>query len=279
MVDITDFDVVTWLKGEMRVMLDEELARAVLIGDGRDVSHEDKINEGNIRPIAKDHELYTTTVTVNIGDAASSASEIIDAIVMNRRYMRGTGLPTMFTSETYISMFLLLKDTTGRRIYRSLDELTNELRLAAIVPVEVMEEEPDIVAVLVNPVDYVLGADKGGNVSMFDDFDIDYNQYKYLIETRVSGALIKLKSAMVLKKTTGTNVAVAPAAPTFDPATGALTVADQVGVAYKHGVTALNTAGSPYSVPTGTTWVVDATPAAGYYFGTSNDDQWSFTAE
>lgn len=278
MVDITDFDVVTWLKGEMRVMLDEELARAVLIGDGRDIAHEDKINEGNIRPIAKDHELYTTTVYVNIGDASSSASEIIDAVIMNRRHMRGTGLPTMFTSETYISMFLLLKDTTGRRLYRSLDELTNELRVAAIVPVEVMEEEPDIVAVLVNPVDYVLGADKGGNVSMFDDFDIDYNQYKYLIETRVSGALIKLKSAMVIKKTASANVLIAPAAPAFVPATGALTITNQTGVVYKHGVTTIDAAGSPYTVPAGTTWVVDATPSGNYYFGSSNDDQWSFTA-
>lgn len=279
MIDITDFDVVTWLKGEMRVMLDEELARAVLIGDGRDVSHEDKINEGNIRPIAKDHELYTTTVYVNITDALSSASEIIDAVILHRRDMRGTGLPTLFTSETYISMFLLLKDTTGRRLYKSLDELTNELRVSAIVPVEVMEEEPDIVAVLVNPVDYVLGADKGGNVSMFDDFDIDYNQYKYLIETRVSGALIKLKSAMVIKKTATANVLIVPAEPAFVSATGALTITNQAGVVYKHGVTVIDAAGSPYTVPSGTTWVVDATPTGNYYFGSSNDDQWGFTAE
>lgn len=279
MIDITDFDVVAWLKGEMRIMLDEELARAVLIGDGRDVSHEDKINEGNIRPIAKDHELYTTTVNVNIGDANSTVAEIIDAIIMNRRYLRGTGLPTMYTTETYISMFLLLKDTTGRRIYKSLDEVASELRVTAIIPVEVMEEEPDIVAVLVNPIDYVLGADKGGNVSMFDDFDIDYNQYKYLIETRCSGALVKLKSAIVVKKVAGTDVLAVPAAPTFVASTGALTIVDTTGCVYKHGVTTVNAAGSPYTVPTGETWVIDATPASGYYFATSNDDQWSFTAD
>lgn len=279
MIDITDFDVVTWLKGEMRLMLDEELARAILIGDGRDVSHEDKINEGNIRPIAKDHELYTTVVYVNIDDAASTVTEIIDAIITNRKAYKGTGLPTMYTTETYITRFLLLKDTTGRRIYKSLDEVASDLRVAAIIPVEVMEEDSEIVAVLVNPVDYVIGADKGGNVSMFDDFDIDYNQYKYLIETRVSGALVKLKSAIVVKKVGSTLVLVSPATPTFDPETGALTIVNQTGVVYKHGVTTINAAGSPYTVVVGTPWVVDATPAAGYYFATSDDDQWVFTAE
>ena len=178
MVDITDLDVVAWLKAEMRLMLDEEIARAMLIGDGRAVDDEDKISEENIRPIAKDSELFTTTVQVNIDDANSSVTEIIDAIIMNRRYYRGTGLPTFFTSETYISKFLLLKDSTGRRIYTSLAELANELRVAAIVPTEVMEDEPDLIGVIVNPVDYVWGANKGGEVNLFDDFDIDYNQFK-----------------------------------------------------------------------------------------------------
>lgn len=216
MVDITDFDVVTWLKAEMRMMLDEEIARAALIGDGRDVSHEDKINEGNIRPIAKDHELYTTTINVNIDDSGSSVQEVIDAIILNRRHFRGTGMPTMFTTETYISKFLLLKDTLGRRIYSNIQDLANELRVAEIVPVEVMEEEEDLVCVIVNPADYVMGADRGGAISMFDDFDIDYNQHKYLIETRMCGALVKMKSAMVVKKVAGTLVLTTYAAPTFD---------------------------------------------------------------
>ena len=277
-VDITDFDVVTWLKREMRFMLDEELARAILISDGRDVAHEDKINEGNIRPIAKDHELYTTVVNVNIDDASSSANELIDAIVANRKFYRGTGVPNMYTSETYISMMLMIRDTTGRRIYKSLEEIAVELRVREIVSVDVMEEEPEIVAVIVNPLDYRIGADKGGQVAMFDDFDIDYNQYKYLIETRCSGALTKLKSAIVVKKVAGSAALVVPAAPTFNPVTGALAIVDTVGVVYKHGVTVVNTTGSPYTVPTGTTWVIDATPASGKYFATSNDDQWSFTA-
>jgi HK97 family phage prohead protease len=280
MIDITDFDVVAWLKAEMRVMLDEEVARAALIGDGRDISDDDKINEQNIRPIASDHELYVTTINVNLGDANSSVSEFVDAVVSHRHLYKGTGLPTMFTTETMIARFMLLKDTLNRRIYKSLDELATELRVAAIVPVEVMEETPDILAIFVNPVDYVFGATRGGEVSMFDDFDIDYNQHKYLIETRLCGALTKLKSALVVRSTAGTNVLVAPAAPTFDEATGALTITDQTGVVYKNSAGAtINAAGSPYTVDPGDSETVTATPASGYYFASSENDEWTFTAD
>jgi hypothetical protein len=280
-VDITDFDVVAWLKAEMRLMLDEELARAVLIGDGRDIAHDDKISESNIRPIANDHELFTTTVNVNIDDASSSVQEIIDAIVTNRKEYKGSGLPTFYTSETYISKFLLLKDTLGRRIYKSLEEIASELRVAAIVPVEAMEENPSTIGILVNMVDYVIGADQGGSISMFDDFDIDYNQHKYLIETRVSGALVRLKSAIVVKKVAANAVLVTPTAPTFVAATGELSIPTVTGVVYKNGAgTVINTAGSPYTVAPGATYLVNATPAtAGYYFATSEDDSWSFTAD
>lgn len=279
MIDITDFDVVAWLKGEMRLMLDEELARAVLIGDGRDISSDDKINEQCIRPIAKDHELFTTVINVNIDDANSSVQEVIDAIVTNRKHFRGTGMPTMYTTETYIAKFNLLKDTLGRRIYRDLVELASELRVAEIVPVEVMEEEPNLVAVLVNPADYVIGADKGGEVGMFDDFDIDYNQYKYLIETRVSGALTKLKSAIVVKKVASASILVTPAAPAFDGS--AVTITNQIGVVYKNLATdaVMNAAGSPYAVSAGDTLGVYAIPASGYHFATSEDDTWTFTNE
>ena len=279
MIDITDFDVVGWLKGEMRLMLDEELARAILIGDGRDISSDDKINEQNIRPIAKDHELYTTVVNVNINDGGSDVQEIIDAVVLNRKHFRGSGLPVMFTTETYIAKFLLLKDTLGRRIYKNLAEVADELRVQEIVPVEVMEEEEDLVAVLVNMTDYVIGANAGGEVSMFDDFDIDYNAQKYLIETRCSGALTKLKAAMVVKKVAGTDVLVVPAAPAFDGTE--VTITNQTGVVYKNAVTdaTMNAAGSPYAVASGETLTVVATPATGYYFATSEDDTWSFTNE
>lgn len=286
MVDITDFDVVSWLKSEMRLMLDEELARAILIGDGRDVASDEKINEGNIRPIAKDHELYTITINVNVDDANSSSMEIIDAIIANRWRYKGTGQPTLFTTETQISKFMLLKDTTGRRIYKSLEEIAADLRVAEIIPVEVMEDEPSIVGILVNPVDYVIGADKGGQVSMFDDFDIDYNQQKYLIETRVCGALVKLKSAMVIRKTTSTNVLVVPNMPSFNKVTGVLTITNQTGVVYTRtnvngsNPTVVNAAGSPYAaIAAGASIVVTATPAAGYYFDNSEDDSWTFTRD
>jgi HK97 family phage prohead protease len=274
-VDITDFDVVAWLKAEMRLMLDEEIARAVLIGDGRDVANEDKINEQNIRPIAKDHELYVTTINVNIDDANSSVSELVDAIVMNRQFYKGTGLPTMYTTETYIAKFMTLKDTIGRRIYKTLDEVATEIRVSEIVPVEVMEEDPTTVAVLVNPVDYVLGADKGGQVSMFDDFDIDYNQYKYLIETRCSGALTKLKSAMVIKKVAANLVAVSPNAPTFNGTI--VVIPTQTGVVYKNATTDATIAAGNQTVADGATLGVYAVPAAGYYFPSSENDSWTFT--
>lgn len=281
MVDITDFDVVTWLKGEMRLMLDEELARAILIGDGRAVDHEDKINEDNIRPIATDHELYTTVVNVNLDDANSTVQEIIDGIVMNRKYFKGTGMPTMFTTETYIAQFLLLKDTVGRRIYKNLEELAMELRVERIVPVEVMEEDPTIVAVLVNLNDYVVGADQGGNVSMFDDFDIDYNQYKYLIETRVSGALTKMKAAIVVKKVGAALVLATPTEPGFDPATGVVTIPSITGVVYEDdaapGVPL--TPGAQAALTAGASVTINAVPDTGYYFASSQGDSWTFTRD
>ena len=276
-IDITDFDVVAWLKGEMRLMLDEEIARAILVGDGRDISDEDKINEQNIRPIVTDNEMYTTTIYVNVDNASSNMEEVVDEVIRQRAELKGTGLPNFYTTEAWIARFMTSRDNDRRRLYRTLDELAAELRVNAVIPVEVLLETPDIVGIMVNPVDYVLGADKGGQVTMFDDFDIDYNKQKYLIETRISGALTKLKSAMVIRATAAANQLVAPAAPAFNPTTGALTITNQTGVVYKHGATVLNAAGSPYTVPDGQTWVVDATPAAGYYFETSEDDQWSFT--
>jgi HK97 family phage prohead protease len=277
MIDITDFDVVAFLKGEMRLMTEEEIARAILIGDGRDVASEDKINEQNVRPIAKDHQIYVTTLTVNIDDANSNVSEIIDALILNRRYYKGSGLPTMYTTETVIAQFMLLKDGMDRRLYRSLDELATELRVAAIVPVEVMEEDPSVVAILVNLNDYVIGADKGGAVALFDDFDIDYNQYKYLIETRISGALVKLKSALVVKRTAaGTDTAVVPASPTFNGTQ--VTIVDTTGVVYRNAETnaVVNAAGSPYAVAEGDVMSVVASPAAGRFFANSADTFWTF---
>lgn len=277
-IDITDFDVVQWMRGEMRVMLDEEIARAILIGDGRAIDDEDKIPEGNIRPIATDDELYTVVVNVNLDDANSSVQEVVDAIVMQRQHYRGTGMPTMYTTETYIAKFLLLKDTLGRRLYRSLDELATELRVDKIVPVEVLDTVPDVVAVIVNMSDYSIGADKGGQVTNFDDFDIDFNQYKYLIETRISGALTKLKSAMVVKKTASANVLVTPNAPTFNAETGVVTIVATTGITYKNGVTDATLAtGAQAALADGASLIVVATPNAGFYLASSEDDEWVFT--
>jgi HK97 family phage prohead protease len=281
-VDITDFDVVTWLKGEMRIMLDEEIARAVLIGDGRDISHEDKINEGNIRPIATDHDLYATKINVNLADASSSIQELVDAIVTHRKHYKGSGLPSMFTSETVISRFMLLKDTLGRRIYNSLAEVAQELRVAEIVPVEAMEladNEEGVVAVVVNMSDYVMGTDRGGEINMFDDFDIDYNQQKYLIETRLSGALVKLRSALVVSQVASTDTLVTPTAPTFVEATGVVTIPTVTGVVYKNADTdATLSAGAQSALAAGATLNVVAEPSSGaYYFATSEGTTWSFT--
>jgi len=206
-VDITDFDVVIWLKNEMRGMLNEELAVAALIGDGRDVSDEDKINEQNIRPILKDND----SLYVHRGDVAHAATtdEVIDEFIRLRKFYKGSGNPTLWTSTDLLTEMLLIKDGMQRRVYSSVQELANVLRVSKIVEVEPMNgatrkvdetHTNDILGVIVNPKDYTIGADKGGQVAMFDDFDIDYNQQKYLIETRVSGALTRPKSALILER-------------------------------------------------------------------------------
>jgi HK97 family phage prohead protease len=281
LIDITDFDVVTWLKAEMRIMIDEELARAALLGDGRDVSSEDKINEQNIRPIATDHELYSVLLQVNIDDANSSVMEVVDTIIMNRFQYKGTGTPYLFMSESYIGKFLVLKDSTGRRIWKNLDELAADIRVAGIVPVEAMEEYADLVGIIVNPVDYRFGSDRGGQVTLFDQFDIDYNQEKYLIETRASGALGKLKSALVIKKVAASAVLAVPVIPTFNQSTGVITIPTVTGVTYKRGDTdATVTAGAMTALAAGANLRIYAVPAsASYYFATSDDDSWVFSRD
>jgi hypothetical protein len=275
-IDISDFDVVAWLKGEMRLMLDEEIARAILFGDGRDIASDDKINEQCIRPIMTDHDLYVTKLFVNVADASSSYNEIIDSIILNRHLFKGTGQPTFFTTENVIAQFTLLKDTTGRRLYSSIDEVARDLRVAEIVPVEVMETEPDLVGILVNMSDYVLGADQGGQVTMFDDFDIDYNQQKYLIETRLSGALTKLKSAIVVKTVASGDVALAaPTAPTYDSVAAEITIPTMAHVAYKDSADDSTLTGT-VDVDPGTATTVYAEAAAGYYFPTSAGTSWTF---
>lgn len=212
-IDITDFDVVSWLKGEMRMMLNEELARAFLVGDGRSPAADDKINEGNIRPIWTDDDVYTIktliTVAQNTTDDAK-AKAIIRGIVKSRKDYKGSGNTIFFTTEDRITDMLLMEDTTGRIIYDSIDKLATAMRVRRIVTVPVMEglqrtvgaTTRDLVGIIVDLNDYNVGADKGGAVNMFDDFDIDYNAQKYLIETRCSGALTKPKSAIAIEMVT-----------------------------------------------------------------------------
>lgn len=206
-IEITDFDVVAWLKSEMRMMLDEELARAYLIGDGRLSSSDDKINEGNIRPIYKDDDLYTIKKKVAVARGATDdakASAFIKAVIRARKDYKGSGNPDLYTTEDMLTSMLLLTDTTGRDLYTDEAQLAKKLRVNEIITVPVMEgikgvNGGDLMGIVCNLADYNVGADKGGAVNMFEDFDIDYNQEKFLIETRCSGALTKPYSAIALE--------------------------------------------------------------------------------
>ena len=208
-IDITSFDVVAWIKAEMRGMLDEEIARAILIGDGRLASSDDKIKEDHVRSIWNDAELYTIHVAIDIHGLtqAQILDKFITACIKSRKDYKGSGRPKMFTTEDWVTDLLLLKDNIGRDLYDSEDKLATKLRVTKMVTVPLMENQTrtvdgvvrTIAAIIVNLADYNVGADKGGAIIFFDDFDIDYNQYKYLIETRISGALTKPKSAIVIE--------------------------------------------------------------------------------
>lgn len=264
-LDITDLDVVAWLKGEMRIMVDEEVARAILIGDGRSSVSDDKIDEDKIRPIANDDALYAHPVTVN--DSATP-TEIIEQLIRARSNYRGSGQPTLFTTLPFLTDMLLLKDSLGRRLYTSKEALASELMAKEIVEVEVMENT-DILGIYVNLNDYTVGADRGGEISMFDDFDIDYNQNKYLMETRMSGALTKPMSAIVIKKVPGELVS--PVSPSFESATNTITIPTTTGVEYT----------IDGEVVTGDVEILETTevvakPATGYSFEQGTVSNWTF---
>lgn len=208
-VDITDFDVVAWMWREMRFMLKEEVARAALVGDGRTFgTDDDAIDPSKIRPIYGDAALFVHYLTLEVG--VTDYLDIIDAIQLARVNYKGTGTPNLYTTNAVLTGMLLLRDTTDRRIYRSVSELASDLRVADIIEVEVLEGvqrdnaspvfTANLLGIMVNPRDYTYGSDKGGQVATFDDFDIDFNQYKYLIETRLSGSLLNPKSAMVIER-------------------------------------------------------------------------------
>jgi hypothetical protein len=217
-IDITDFDVVAWIKGEMRGKLDEEIARAALVGDGRSGAAEDKIKENCIIPVWKDEDLFTVSAKIALAADATTeerAEAVEEAIIRARKDYRGSGNITYFTTEEYLSDMLLRKDGIGHRMYKSVSEIATALRVNRIVTVPVMEnltrtvttgegasavtETRSLIGIALDLKDYAFGADKGGAVSMFDDFDIDFNQFRYLIETRCSGALTKDKSAIIVE--------------------------------------------------------------------------------
>jgi len=279
-IDITDFDVVVWLKAEMRIMLNEELARAILIGDGRDVDDEDKIKDPagdvdgmGIRSILNEHELYVTHVNVGLPAEDADYNDVVEAIMRARRFYKGSGTPTFYTSDALIVEMLLSKDGFGRRRWETKAALAASLGVSDVVAVEVFDTQPDLIGIVVNLQDYVVGTDRGGEINFFDDFDIDYNQYKYLYETRLSGALVKLKSALIIHNEGATATVAVPAVPTYDADTRTITIPTDANADYSvDGSPAAD--GSTHVVEVGDEVTVTATPVAGKYFAT--DAQWSY---
>lgn len=199
MLDITTFDAVAWIKAEMLLMLHEEIASAILFGDNRDIESPDYINAKNIRPIATDHEFFTHRLEIAQNDIGTDA--MIELIDTSRHFYKGSGQPALYTTEAVLGKLRWIKDKDGRRIYPNDQAIADAMRVSKIVTVETMERVPNLVGLIVNLSDYQVGTDQGGKLGMFDQFDIDYNQHKYLIETRMSGALVRAKSAMALWKT------------------------------------------------------------------------------
>jgi len=272
-LDITDFDVIAWLKWEIRFMLNEEIARAILIGDGRSAISPDKIKDPagstdgtGIRSIANDNELYAHQVQL----AANVSAEVtIDEVTRSRTAYRGSGSPSYYTTDKNLTDLLLLKDKMGRRLYETEAALASALRVKEIIAVEVLEETPDILGIIVNLVDYTVGANKGGELSFFEDFDIDFNQQKYLLETRISGALTKPKSAIVIRRQQG--ILATAAAPSFNGTTNTITVPTATGVQYR-----INDVVVTGNVVITQNTTITANPATGYYFASNTTTSWSF---
>ena len=238
----------------------------------REVEDPDKINETNIRPIAKDDDFYAHRVNVA---ANTAANDLVEAILRSRKNYKGSGSPTFFTTEDVLTDMLLAKDKIGRRLYRTVQELAAELRVSDIVPVEPMEGHVDddgheLLGIMVNLADYTAGADRGGQTAFFDDFDIDYNTYKYLYEGRLSGALTMAKSALVFWRGAGTLAT--PTAPTFNSGTNTITIPTVTGVIYT-----IDDETVTGSVVITEDTFVEAVPAEGYYFPAGTDNDWAFT--
>jgi phage head maturation protease len=281
-IDITEFDVVAWLWVEMRFMLREEIARAILVGDGREIDDPDKISETNIRPIAFDDPFYTDVVTV---PANVDSDALVEAVLRARNNYKGTA-PTAYMTNAVMTDMLLAKDSLRRRYWNTKADLAAALGVQEIVEVDVLEgvqrDGAEVLMVLVNISDYAVGSTRGGEITTFDDFDLDYNQYKYLIETRLSGALISPKKAQVVLRGAGTLAT--PTTPTFNSGTGVITIPTVTGVTYKTQDSGpLGTAGTTLSsgaqtaLTSGQSQSIKAVPNATYYFPHNFDADWNFT--
>lgn len=266
LLDITDFDVVSFFWTEMRGKLMEALAEAILIGDGRSAMHADKINEERIRPIASDIDFYAPKVTL---PSNADPRDIVKSIIRSRKEYRGSGNPTLFTTTDFVTDLLLIEDRNQRRVYETMDALKSALRVSDIVEVEYFNQDPTVVGILVNLNDYTVGTNKGGEITKFEDFDIDYNKYKYLIETRVSGALTKPKSAIVIKREEGS--VATPQSPSFNSDTNTIMIPTTTGVIYSIDGEAVT---GPVEILEVTQ--VDASPAAGYYIPANTITSWTF---
>jgi len=278
-LDITDLDVIAFVKAEMKLMLDEEIAGAILIGDGRSSGDEDKIKEDKIRPILTDAELYTTTYFVNLLNANSSIEEVVDKVIEARADYKGTGTPTFYCSPAIAAKFRNVKDNFGHRMYKNLKEVAEALDAMDVVPVEIFNRVPDLVGILVNLTDYAIGTDRGGQATMFDDFDLDYNKYRYLLETRLCGALTLPYSAQVFMAVAGANVELAqPLEPTR--VGNVVTVPTVANVTYKNAETnATLTTGAPVTIATDDTLFVKAFANSGYNFPDNAHDEWDYEYE
>lgn len=285
-LDITDFDVVAWLMAEMRLMLEEEIARAILIGDGRDISDEDKVKDpagassgDGIRSILNDHELYVHREYVHPTDTGANYDNVVDAVMRAMVHYKGTGTPAFYSTTQVMNKFKAAKDSTGRRLYEKTSDVIDALGVSRFVNVEPMNEISGLIGIIVNLQDYNVGTDKGGDITTFDDFDIDYNQYKYLIETRLSGALVKIRSAIVILESDEANVLAVPTKPAFNAGTGVVTIPAVTGVIYKK-VSDDSTiaAGAMSALAAGASIEIYATPDTGYYFSDNKvDGPWTFT--
>jgi HK97 family phage prohead protease len=273
MLDITDMDVVGWLKAEMTLMIREELARAILVGDGRSNLSPDKVKDPagatdgvGIRSVLHDADLYSVKATLAANVAAKDA---VKGLVRARGQYRGSGKPTLFISDDFLTEIMLEEDKFGRALYATEQELQDKLRVSQIVTVDLFEEYDDLFAIMVSLSDYTIGANRGGELTSFEDFDIDYNQHKYLQETRLSGALTKPFSAVVVLRAQGT-LAVATA-PSFNGTTDEITVPVSAGVYY----TINDVTVTGVKKITGPTEIV-AHPADGNYLATNSTRSWTY---